>query len=292
MHIIVEKKSLLLKQSIHAAPSEDLIPQSLEQWHGEALPAPITLVGDTGSVLDDAWKLVAQNALPIWGSVLAQSQNAGRGQTRREWFSPSGNLFVALRLPAEGALLSTAAAPALSTLILLALQALQCPLQLKWPNDLVSHAGRYKVGGILLEEKQGVIIAGIGINVCHAPSENFLRENHALSAGTLPPIPTLNSNITLLNNSIFTGENTNAQRVWLQLVTHMYFWYKKKLLVDTAWKDFAENFLLWKGQYVELADGQESKEGILQGIGNLGEILISVQGQIQQCTSGSLRLRS
>ncbi len=297
MHIIVEKKSLLLQEGsniVSTDTSSELHSKPvLEQWHSESLPAPVTLVGATGSVLDDAWKLLEQDALPVWASVIAMSQNAGRGQTRRSWFSPAGNLYAAIRLPAEGAFLTTAAAPALSTLLLLALQSLDCPLQLKWPNDLVSGAGRYKVGGILLEERKGVLMAGIGINVCHAPSEKFLRENYAFPAGILPQTSTFHSNldnITIINKSTFAPENSVAQRLWLQLVSHLYFWYKKKLLIDAAWKDFAESFLLWKGQAVELNDGHENIRGILQGMGNSGEILIIDRGQVQQCTSGSLRL--
>ncbi len=278
MHIIVEKKSFVLEGNV------------LKQWHGECLPAPVTTVQQTGSVLDDAWKLFATGELPEWGSVVAQSQSDGRGQTRRQWHSPLGNLYVALRLPAEGVFLQTAAAPALSALILMALQSLGCFLRLKWPNDLVLATGTHKVGGILIEEKQDVIIAGIGINVQEAPSENFLRKNHALMAGVLPPIEGLKSKTTLLNNSDFDMENAMAQQLWLHLVSHMHFCYKKKLLTNATWRELAEGFLLWKGQHVQLDDGHESIHGILQGLGSQGEICITTHGQIQQCTSGSLRL--
>ncbi len=278
MHILIEKKSLPMAEN------------TFEQWHGSSLPAPVTLVGATGSVLDDAWNLVAAGAMPVWGSVLAQSQSAGRGQTRRQWHSPAGNVYAAWRLPMEGVFLSTAAAPALSALILMALQTLGVSLRLKWPNDLVLTDGMHKVGGILIEEKQGVLIAGIGINLCEAAPESFLRKNHALSAGLLPPVKGLENGLTVLNNSEFCTENAAAQRLWIHLVSHMYFCYKKKLLADASWKDFAENFLLWKGQFVELDDGHECVRGVLQGLGSQGEICIAHSGQVQQCTSGSLRL--
>ncbi len=289
LHIIVEKKSLTLSRGLS---SQSDTSKPLEQWHGQQLPAPVTLVGATGSVLDDAWQLVAQDALPLWGSVLAESQNAGRGQTRRQWHSPQGNIYAALRLPAQGIFSTTAAAPALSTLLLLAMQNMACPLRLKWPNDLVLPINNHKVGGILLEERQGILLAGIGINVSHAPQENILRKNHALSAGILPHISGVVDSVTLLNDSVFDIENAMTQALWLHLVSHIYFCYKSKLLDDGTWKDLAESFLLWHGQHVELDDGQEKIYGILHGLGNLGEIVMNIHGRLQQYTSGSLRLKN
>ncbi len=286
MHILVEKKSLTVSQGFAQ--------NTLPQWQGELLQAPITLVGHTGSVLDDAWKLVAEDALPLWGAVLAQSQSEGRGQTRRQWHSPQGNIYLAMRLPMEGLFATTAAAPVFSLLVLLAMQNIGCSLQLKWPNDLVLGSTQQKVGGILLEEKKGVLLAGMGINVQEAPKEQFLRENHALAAGILPQIQGLES-IVSIENSIDKNEKlpTN-EALAIYLVSQIYFWYKKKLLTATAektWTDLAEAFLLWKGQEVELTDGQESTQGILQGLGSLGEIILNTRGHMQQCTNGSLRLK-
>ncbi len=293
LHIIVEKKSLALPQEVQGKGKTQHLPlgPSVEQWHSPSLPAPVTLVGDTGSVLDDAWALVAQDALPVWGSVLAQSQSAGRGQTRRQWHSPRGNIYAALRLPTTDAFAHMGAAPALSTLLLLAMQQLGYHLRLKWPNDLVLASGKHKVGGILLEERQGVLLAGIGINTLHAPEESILRKNHAFPAGILPPLEQLKDSITFVNNCEFSADAAAAQCLWLHLVSQVYFCYKKKLLEDAAWKDIAETFLLWKGHYVELDDGQEIIQGVLHGLGSLGEIILDVHGQKQQCTSGSLRLK-
>ncbi len=267
---------------------------NIEQWHSPSLAAPISLMGHTESVLDDAWNLYAQGHLPVWGTVLAKSQKAGRGQTRRYWHSPEGNLYMAIRLPAEGLFATTAAAPVFSTLVLLALQNLGYSLQLKWPNDLVLSLMHYKVGGILLEEKQGCLVAGMGINVQQAPGEHFLRENHALKAGILPPIQGLKDSISIQNSNILPHELTAAEALCLHLVSQIYFWYKEKLLTDTSersWTSIAETFLLWKGQEVELTDGQESLQGILHGLGSQGEIILNIRGHLQQCISGSLRLK-
>ncbi len=279
MHIYTEKKSFFHKENV---------------WQGQELPGPVFTFGHVGSVLDEAWALVAEDIFPIWASALALSQNQGRGQTRRLWHSPVGNVYAALRLPLEGPFLTTAAAPALSVFLAQALQSVGYFLRIKWPNDLVlqgtSAHTALKVGGILLEERQGVLMAGIGLNVVEAPCANILRENHALPAGCLGAFDMGKSCITIENNSCFSHENPTAECLWLHLVSGLYFWYKKKLPTDMSWKDDAEQLLLWKGQYIELDDGHEKIRGILQGLGKLGEIRIERQGQLQLYTSGSLRL--
>ncbi len=55
-------------------------------------------------------------------------------------------------------------------------------LMLKWPNDLL--LGRAKLAGILLERQGDRVVAGIGVNLAHAPAiEN--RETAALSSVAL-----------------------------------------------------------------------------------------------------------
>ena len=39
--------------------------------------------------------------LGVFDSLLAESQTNGRGQYRRNWGSPAGNLYASLRLPME-----------------------------------------------------------------------------------------------------------------------------------------------------------------------------------------------
>ncbi len=257
-------------------------------WNG--LPAPCTVLEETGSVLDDAWALVGQNKFPTWASVLAYSQNAGRGQTRRQWQSPVGNLYVALRLPNIAPFNDTCAAPALSSLIIKALNYIDCSLHLKWPNDLVNAKKLQKVGGILLEEKQGVIIAGIGINVDSAPSMQFMREQSALAAGTLPHVSSIENKLIQQDSMDFTYVMPLPERLWLYLVRKMYFCYNYKLAQewDKAWQVEANQSLLWKGQSVCLYDGIKKICGTLNALGSAGELELVVAGQKQYFLNGSL----
>lgn len=102
----------------------------------------------------------------------AERQTGGRGRLGRKWESPSGNLFCSTVIDiVEG----DAAAHSLSFVVALAVSdGLKRSLMpgaevlLKWPNDaLVRDA---KIAGILLERVGDKVVAGIGVNVGHAPT--------------------------------------------------------------------------------------------------------------------------
>jgi BirA family biotin operon repressor/biotin-[acetyl-CoA-carboxylase] ligase len=98
--------------------------------------------------------------------LAAEEQTAGRGRRGRRWVSPRGagitfSLAAPVRRPArELGALSLVAGVAVAR----ALRALGASVALKWPNDLV--VGAAKLGGILVEAKNGVAVIGVGIN-CH-----------------------------------------------------------------------------------------------------------------------------
>lgn len=107
--------------------------------------------------------LAGRGWLEPWDSVLAVSQTAGRGQLRRQWVSPPGNVYAALRLPLTPPFDGTAAAPVMGMLLAQGLRQGGWPIWLKWPNDLVlcgADGIPRKLAGILLEERGGVLLAG------------------------------------------------------------------------------------------------------------------------------------
>lgn len=102
--------------------------------------------------------------------VTAAIQTQGRGRRGRSWTSPTGNLYVSLRLAqaaslAETAQLSFVAAVALGDA--LAEAAPHLSVRFKWPNDLLVNGG--KISGILLETEGPWILLGIGVNLTFAP---------------------------------------------------------------------------------------------------------------------------
>jgi BirA family biotin operon repressor/biotin-[acetyl-CoA-carboxylase] ligase len=106
--------------------------------------------------------------------VSAREQTRGKGTRGREWRPGPGNLYMTLgmnrrRLPAA----RLALLPMELGLHVWEECAARIPpggraeLRLKWPNDLLWQ-GR-KTGGILVESHGEFLLAGIGINIAHAP---------------------------------------------------------------------------------------------------------------------------
>jgi BirA family transcriptional regulator, biotin operon repressor / biotin---[acetyl-CoA-carboxylase] ligase len=130
----------------------------------------VTCVRVTAST-NDWLRAAAAEGAPEGAVVFAEEQTAGRGQVGRHWIAPAGCCILTSillrpavppdRLSALTMLAACAAAAA-------AIETTGLPIQLKWPNDLISDLG--KVGGVLVESSliDGQVehaILGIGINV-------------------------------------------------------------------------------------------------------------------------------
>jgi len=84
--------------------------------------------------------------------AIARRQSAGRGQRGRAWQSEPGGLYLSLALEPDWPIANAAPLTCLSAWgIATALNNLDIPVRVKWPNDLF-FAGK-KLGGILTETK-------------------------------------------------------------------------------------------------------------------------------------------
>lgn len=258
---------------------------------GESVPVPaanagfarqpfVWRFGEVSSSLDVAFLLAGRGWLEVWDSVQAVSQTSGRGQLRRHWVSPPGNIYAALRLPLLPPFDGTAAAPVTGLLLACALRAGGWPVLLKWPNDLVLSLpeGPRKLAGILLEERGGVLLAGIGVNVSFAPPDNALRAEAALRAASLDRHPVPGRPAPL------------AEELWQRLVKHVHSAYNNCHSLSDQWKIQAEQLLLWRGWDVELIDGDRSVRGRLEGLTPAGGLRLLRNGRCEEWLSGSLRL--
>lgn len=142
--------------------------------------ALIVITGPCSSSLDLSWALVRKGLLPEWGSLLAISQWSGRGRRGRVWRSPAGNIYAALRLPRPAPPWLDFLPLITAYLIVEALAELCLDVKIKWPNDLILN--RRKLGGILIEQRGGAVIAGVGINLASAPEISRLRHEKGVSA--------------------------------------------------------------------------------------------------------------
>jgi BirA family biotin operon repressor/biotin-[acetyl-CoA-carboxylase] ligase len=140
---------------------------------------------ETTSVLDDAFIFIGRGSLPLFGSVLAKRQTAGRGRRGSHWVSEPGHVYAALRLPLSPPFSESSASLTVAWLLAKALEEMDPGLEIKikWPNDLIVFGG--KAGGILLENRQEALVAGIGLNIGTPPAVSD-RDPAAPAPSALP----------------------------------------------------------------------------------------------------------
>jgi BirA family transcriptional regulator, biotin operon repressor / biotin---[acetyl-CoA-carboxylase] ligase len=233
---------------------------------GEAGPdAPrLVLCGPCPSTMDTARRLVEQGALGPWGSVLTPSQTAGRGQLRRAWISQPGNVLATLVCPPEAGRWNDLRPLVLGYLFAEALSALGRPVQVKWPNDLLCE-GR-KVAGILVEERVGCVLAGIGINLAFAPAPEQLRADYKVLSGEFFP----------------SNCGVGPLGLWRALVNRLETSYAS-LLETFSPSEFLTIFrsrLAWQGRRVLVQEGANVRyEAVVKGVSEEGGLVLDHAGQ-------------
>ena len=242
------------------------------------VPAPVYLCDEVTSTFAVAHALAQKGMLPEWGAVLTASQTDGRGQLRRRWESPRGNLYVSFRLPDVPLFHTGAAALVTGVLLAMAFSRLGYPLRLKWPNDLLNRNSA-KAAGILLENRGGVLLAGVGINLRMLPDAEQLRSDRATPAGLL-----------LLSDGKPSPLSPFA--LWQTLVGEMISTHKQTFAGATpeALPGLADPFLAWRGEAVTVSDTDGTvQSGSLGGVGPAGGLcLLTSSGRSHELFRGSL----
>lgn len=130
--------------------------------------ADVEVVAETGSTNADLLSRLGELNKPLLRVALHQT--AGRGRAGRSWQSvPGGMLMFSLAWPLSRETHALMGLPlAVGVAIADVLQALDLPVQLKWPNDILRDGK--KLAGILIEsaakKNDGTwIVAGIGLNL-------------------------------------------------------------------------------------------------------------------------------
>ncbi|MDD4952819.1 MAG: biotin--[acetyl-CoA-carboxylase] ligase [Desulfovibrionaceae bacterium] len=240
---------------------------------------PVLVCGRCASAMDLAWDLAAQadpGALVPWTTVLAVEQTRGRGQLRRLWESQPGNLHAATFLPAlDKARGWSELTPLLIGYCLaLALEGLGVsPVRLKWPNDFIWQ-GR-KVGGVLVEERRGRSMAGIGLNLVRAPQPGDLRDGYAVPAASLE----------------VAGNAFGPLDAWLTLVRHAETCYEN-LLGNIEPVDFislVSDRLAWMGRTVLVREGEGlAYRARIEGLSPNGGLVMERDGAREVLHSGGI----
>ncbi len=257
----------------------------------ETLNSSPHYIADTASsALDLAHFLAKRKCFPPFSSIICRNQIEGRGQLRRTWNSEAGNLYATLSLPNIYPFSSNLASPLIGALLAKSLTKLGYDIKLKWPNDMVQQDknGQWsKVAGILLEEKNGELMAGIGININQAPCNNHLRtdyfmpadvikNNHGLSTIQDKRIyacdaeknknnfldQSQNQGIlyrflenNLYNFNVLDYDFLKIWQFWLSLVDEIFLCYRELLFIkdEDKYSDFIDDFLAFKGEKVKIS---------------------------------------
>lgn len=225
------------------------------------------------SALDLGWKLQQQGLMREWDAVITARQWAGRGQVRRPWCSLPGNLHVAWRQPDLPEVWGGLASLVPAWLAAMAMSKLGLEVQVKWPNDLLWQGG--KVGGILLEERGGVCLAGLGLNLVAVPEAERMRERATVQGAAL------DGRISPVN-------------CWNLLVSESVNWYQNSL-PRLHPEDFIRDvsaILAWKGRRVLLHEHgcENGLSAVLLGLSADGGLMLSVDGVTRTIFSGDIRL--
>lgn len=255
-------QSLAGTHPLWASDMAALAPGPLEQ---RACPKDAALLcGPCASTMDVARALVELGVLGPWGGVLAPVQTAGRGQLRREWLSMPGNVLGTLVCPPASKPWNDLRPLVLGYLLAEALGALGEAVEVKWPNDILCRDK--KVAGMLVEERPGCVLVGIGLNLAWAPPPEKLRAGRAMDAGQYHP----------------SAEGVGPLRLWLALVNRMETGYRT-LLEAFSPIEFLTIFrtrMSWLGRRVLVSEGESVRyEAVVRGISGEGGLVLDRAGE-------------
>lgn len=252
-------------------------------WYPSAVSTkrtPTILICDLcNSSMDLGWNLLSHRAIQTWDSVIVTEQTAGRGQFRRNWVSPVGNLHASWVWPQfsdsdishayQEHLLPLVAA----FIVARGLELLGIDTQIKWPNDLL-YKNR-KICGILVEQRDRKIIVGIGINMASAPSLQRAGTETSMAA-------------TCLSEE---GFDVSPLKVWSHLVESGIHCFRM-LITQIRASQFIHlitDRLAWRGKHVHILknDGKICPAVII-GVAENGGLLIKRSTQTEVIHSGRI----
>ncbi len=240
-------------------------------WSAEAGAGTGYLVTDCSSTMDLAWTFIDKGKFPELSWVLAISQSKGRGQLGRRWVSVPGNLFATLRLPDEARALGTLLPLSLAVIIAEVLDEFQLPGEVKWPNDIL--VGGRKIGGILIEERRGRMMAGVGINVKATPAVQESEYDFHIPAACLSEF----------------GIAASTPLVWTRIAKWIERRFSQMMQSPDCIPEAVEKRLAYKGDAVMMTDhNQQNTLVMVEGIDPKGGLIVCTVGGQAIVRSGQI----
>ena len=241
----------------------------LLQGVGQAVPGYLT--PSCPSTMDVAWALIREDRFPEFAWILTMDQTRGRGPFGRPWDQGIGNLYASVRLPDRAAAGRLTTPLAVGGILADALGAERLPVEIKWPNDLL--VGGKKIGGILIEEKQGRVVAGIGINIKTRPEPGTQARAYRIQAGSLSEF----------------GNPVDAPGLWQQIIRCFREGLPTLLAQPETIREKVEQILAFKDESVLVEQGNgENRPARIMGIHGNGGLVIQTPAGRQVLESGRI----
>lgn len=238
----------------------------------EHFPARVFIVGVCTSAFEVAYALIKLGKLRPLDSVLALQQTAGRGQLRRPWASPKGNMYGVVSMPPLSREWLDLSSMIVGRAVLQVVHGLGADAKMKWPNDVLIQGK--KAAGVLIEERREALLAGVGMNLRQTPT-GVDRDEDA------PEITSLKE----------AGISANSFGVWRELVVSLRLWYQYELSQrhPAEFVKELEAHLAWMGATVHAQDARGDFEATLLGLLPDGGLRLDRQGSILEVHSGTIR---
>jgi BirA family transcriptional regulator, biotin operon repressor / biotin---[acetyl-CoA-carboxylase] ligase len=208
----------------------------------------------TQDILKEQLQLIPNEKL----LVSCEHQLKGRGRGQNTWSDYCGTVNFSMNLLPHH--ISSFTAIELAVIICLFFKPKGVHLRLKWPNDVINTEGK-KCAGILIQNLDNSMLAGVGINIFHQ-EQDF--------GGCLTEVTQLDKKKWAheLADFIHGHRYENTEQLtqdWMNLCCHLQ-------------------------QSVRISDGKIIIDGKFIGLGEYGQALIETEDGLTQCFNGSLRL--
>jgi BirA family biotin operon repressor/biotin-[acetyl-CoA-carboxylase] ligase len=236
----------------------------------------VEVVAETGSTNADLMARAAQLQRPTL--LIAEHQTAGRGRAGRSWLSaPGDSLTFSLAWKFAGSPQRLLGLPlAVGVALAEALAALDVPVQLKWPNDLLKDGD--KLAGILIET-QGApdggtwTVIGIGLNLL-MPDQLESRIGRAVA--TAPWLARMDRDALM---GALLGALAAAMDEFVQAGFGVF---------RARW----DALHAWRGQPVKVVDnGATLQQGVAAGVDDSGRLLLDTAAGRVAVLAGDVSLR-
>jgi BirA family biotin operon repressor/biotin-[acetyl-CoA-carboxylase] ligase len=216
---------------------------------------------------------------------LAEYQTGGRGRRGRQWFAGIGSgLCISLGwcFPSAPESLSCLGL-AMGVGVLRAVQV--CGVsnaKLKWPNDVV--VGDQKLAGILVDiqgEAGGPLQVVVGVGLNYAP--DLHATSTIVAAGGLAPV-----SLSELG-TVIVGRNKVAAELIAALIRVLQQFQRSgfETLVD-EWRSADCLY----GKVIQVVAGDRETVGVAGGISREGQLLVNINGTINQLVTGDVSVRA